>query len=77
MKKQKVRVSVKAAIQRVNRKLDEEKVHRSRSARARLDLGDFYTINTRYNVIGQKDVDLEALAREVGALKDYEEIAEG
>jgi len=72
----KLPVSVKAAIQRINRRLrsDDQQVRTARSERLRLDVGWHYVIDTRRNFISEKDVDLEELGREVGALQDYETI---
>lgn len=73
---EKAPVSERAVIARINRKLaqNDEVLHKSRSERARFDLGEFYTVNTRHNVMGETHVDLAALARELGALRGWEEI---
>jgi hypothetical protein len=39
-------------------------------------LGDYFTVIRSLNGIGDKDLDLEAYGREVGALKPYECLAE-
>lgn len=63
-------------IQRINRKLkpDLEALKISRSERMRLDVGEYYVIDYRLNAIQQHNVDPEALARELGVLKDWEEV---
>jgi len=83
----KVPVSERALLQRVNRKLadDLEVIKRAKPVRAYveqgyadpypLDTGKFYRVDYRRNFMVEKDVDLEALAREIGALKAWEELA--
>jgi hypothetical protein len=76
MTRQKVPIGEKAAIQRINRRLkeDQRKVRTARGERLRQDVGWFYVLDLQRNFIVEKDVDLEALGREVGALQDYETI---
>lgn len=77
-KNQTVPVTVRALLKRVNRLL-EAKGHvlkRTRGARAEETLGAFYRIDQRRNVIVDKAVDLEALGRELEALKEYEHLAD-
>jgi hypothetical protein len=78
MAKQKAAVSLRAVIQRINRRLaaDDEVLKVARGARAQLDLGDFYILNTRGNWIDHKNVDPEALARELGVLKAWEKVVD-
>ena len=90
-KVQKVPVSVRALVQRVNRKLAEmdERLCSSRpvfdvaggdTERLRpiydSNLGRFYVVGTRVNGIMRTDVDLEVLASELGCLAAYEALAE-
>jgi len=74
----KVPVSARALIQRINRKLqaDDQILKTTRGARAKSDLGDLYVLDWRRNSVMRKDVDLEALGREVGALADFEHLIE-
>jgi len=74
MARQKVPVSVKALVQRINRRLkdDEQILKKSRGARARLDLGEWYVLNWNRNLIVDKRVDPEELARELGVLHEWE-----
>ena len=74
--KSKVPVSARALLQRINRKLapDEERVMKSRGQQALLDLGEYYIVNINRNFVTGKDVDLEKLGREVGALTEWEEL---
>lgn len=76
----KVPVSERALFARISRKLatEDEILKKTRPSRhgglthAQLDLGDYYTIATRLNVVCRKDVDLEDLGREIGVLADWE-----
>lgn len=45
---------------------------KSRSQRARLDLGDWYILDNHRNFITDHHVGLEDYARELGVLADYE-----
>jgi len=72
-----VPVSLRALIQRINRRLvqDDEMVKATRGDRWRGELGEFYRIDVNRNAIVEKDVDLEALGREMKALQRYERLA--
>ncbi len=74
MVKQKVPVSRRALVQRINRALagEEECLRTARGGRARQDLGDFYVVNYNRNFVVRKDVDPEDLARELKVLADHE-----
>ena len=77
-KPQKLKVSERALFARINRKIDADELILRRcrpTMRDHHELGDYYTVNWRINGIWEKDIDLEAYGREVGALKDYEELA--
>jgi hypothetical protein len=76
MSSRRVGVTVKALLQRVNRRLrkTDQKVCRARSERVRLGLGAFYAVDEKRALILGKDVNLEQLARELGALKPHEEL---
>jgi len=83
MKKvRKVPVSERAVIQRINRKFRSEdgaparELKKTRGTRAKLDLGDFYILNTKHNSIDEDHVDPEALGRELEVLSDSEECFE-
>ena len=75
-KQQKVPVTNRAVIQRINRRLkaDDEVLKKARGAAAQGSLGDYYIVNVRYNAIGAggTNVDPEKYARELGVLADYE-----
>lgn len=70
-------VSARALVARINRKLRPEgySLQRSRGAQAYIDVGAYYTVNTQLNAVAQRDVDIEALAHELGALKRWERLA--
>jgi hypothetical protein len=71
-----VPVTARALIQRINRALkkDDQVLRQARGERARLDLGDYYVVNTRRNFIDAQHVNVEALARELDVLKPYEHV---
>jgi hypothetical protein len=77
MTKQKVPVSMRAIIQRINRKLavDDEVLKTTRGERAKFDLGSHFILDWRRNFIVAKYVDPEAYAREIGVLAEWEEVA--
>lgn len=84
MKKKIMRVPVteRAVMQRINRKFRTEdgaparELKKTRGARAKLDLGDFYVLDTERNFIDEHHVDPEALGRELGVLSESEEYCE-
>jgi len=51
-------------------------LHKTKGARALLDLGDFYVRNWRTPNITSHHVDPEALGRELGVLADHEKVVE-
>lgn len=71
-----VPVTMRALVQRINRKLkeDDRVLKASRGERARLDLGDFYVLDVSINGIAEKQVDPEDLGRELGVLQPYERV---
>lgn len=73
-KGEKVQVSERALMQRINRVLakDGERLHKRRGAGHHQDTGDFYIIDIRRNFLAQKDVDIETLGRKKGVLADWE-----
>jgi len=70
-------VTKRALFQRINRALqkDGEQLKTSRGMQAYLDVGTYYAIDISRNFISRKEVDLEALGRELGVLKPYEIVA--
>lgn len=78
-KPEKLKVSERALFARINRKIyADDLVLRSCPATRRdhQNLGDYYLVNWRSNGVAGKYIDLEDYGREVGALRDYEELAE-
>ena len=79
----KAKVTRRALIQRMNRKLEPQdlKICVSRGARMVQDYGEFHMINRSQDAIAGRHLpDLDALeeyARELGVLAKYEEIADG
>ncbi len=77
-KSDRVPVTMKALVQRINRKLADsnEALRKTRGARALIDLGDWYVLDTNRNLILHKNVDPEVLGRELGVLHPWEVSAE-
>ena len=73
----KVPVTMRALEARIRRKLakDGETLRITRGAKARLGLGYAYIVDN-YNRIVNHDFDIAELAREMGCLNEYEEVAE-
>ena len=71
----KIPVSRRALIRRINRRLRKDaltlKISRPNS-RSRAELGEFYHVDDRNHVTGPEVSDLEAYARAIGALQDFE-----
>jgi len=74
----KLKVTSRALIQRINRKLkpDNEKLCMARTVQTQMDVGKYYVIGGQHRGVTRVRVDLEALGRELGALADHEEMAE-
>jgi len=77
----KVPVSERALIARINRRLrkDGEELRKTRSFRARLDLGYYYIIDISRSFVVEKGFypcDLVDMARELGVLKPYEVVVD-
>jgi hypothetical protein len=77
-KAMKAPVSVRAVVQRINRKLahNDEKLRVTRGRQMQMECGDYHIINFSMNAVVNKDVDPEALGRELGVLKDWETVTE-
>lgn len=87
-KQGKVPVTMRALIQRINRKLAKERdgwgTHGGghgdkllacrEMSRAYHDLGSYYTVDVGRNQIAATHVDPEELARELGVLKEWEKV---
>ena len=74
-----VPVTERALVQRINRALRRkgQMLRQSRGERARTDLGDYYVIDLERNVLLLSRVNLEELARELGALQPWERVVDG
>jgi hypothetical protein len=83
-KRASVPVTMRAVMQRLNRKLakDGEKMVKARGKRAIVDLGEFYVLRDSYVggssliSVAHKNVDFESWARESGVLEDWERIVD-
>jgi hypothetical protein len=77
-KREKIGVTMRAVIQRINRKLapDDEVLRAARSERMRMEYGDYYVIGTRVGGVNEKNIDPETMARELGVLHPWEEVWE-
>jgi hypothetical protein len=77
-KPRKVDVTMRSVIQRINRKLaaDNEVLRVAKGERVRLQVGHYFVLDLEIGGILHQDVDPEALARELGVLRDYEEVVE-
>ena len=82
-KRDTVPVTMRAVIQRINRRLKREHDHgernweflkATRGDRWRSELGDYYLVNVDRNAIVDKQVDPEEFARELGVLAPYERV---
>jgi hypothetical protein len=69
-----VPVTLRALIQRINRKLADsgQCLKAARGEKARQEVGDYYTVDVRLNFLVEKDVDPETLGRDLGVLKVWE-----
>jgi hypothetical protein len=75
---QKAPVTMRSVIARINRRLkpDLEMLKVTRGERLRQNVGDYYIIDFRMNAITHNDVDPEKMARDLGVLKEYEQVVE-
>jgi hypothetical protein len=71
-----LRLSEKALVCRINRRLapDMEQLCKARGARCELELGEYYIRDHNRNFIVAHHVDPEQLGRELGVLKHYEQV---
>lgn len=74
-----VPVSHRALWQRIDRQLRATSTRRLRRARGigRHTLGDLYMVDLEHNGVVARNVDLEALGREMGVLQAFEGLAMG
>jgi hypothetical protein len=78
-KKQRVPITERALVQRINRKLkaDGERLIKARGSQTATSFGDWYIVDEQRNVIASQRVDPETLARKIGALRPWEALNEG
>jgi hypothetical protein len=72
----KVPVSERALIQRINRKIhdDELVVRTTRGGRAEIDLGRHYVVNWRINGVHEANINLEDYGRKLEVLEPWERL---
>ncbi len=81
-KKIRVKVSKRALYQRLKRAYWKEfnwEFHKNRQSTSDpnwKDFGDFYAIDVNTSFLAEAHIDPEERARELGVLKDYEEVAD-
>jgi hypothetical protein len=77
-RREKVPVTTRAVIQRINRELkpDLQMLKITRGERWRPELGDFYVSDFNKNWIVEKHVDPETLGRELEVLESWEKVVD-
>lgn len=68
----KVEISIRAAIQRINRQLIDEKIVTARTEKARRVFGRYYVVHLERGVVTYRDIDLAEWARDCDVLKNWE-----
>jgi hypothetical protein len=76
MKETKAPVSRRALFQRVNRKLAKEglALKKTSGQRARIDLGEYFLIDTKRNTAVERHIDLAKFATKHGVLEPWERL---
>ena len=74
----KMKISERALLQRLNRKLAEEKliVKKTRGEKLVREVGDYFLLDLHRNRITEKHIDLTAMGRERGVLAAWEVVGE-
>jgi hypothetical protein len=75
----KVKISERALMGRINRKLNHEykAVRKTRpNSMERMNLGEYYLLDTYRNIVEAFNVKLDNIARDLGVMAEYEELAE-
>jgi len=76
-KRPQVPIKRRALIARINRAIaPDHQLMITRGDVAKSEMGEFWVRDNRRNYVARKDVDLEAYARELKVLQDYEKLAE-
>jgi hypothetical protein len=77
---QKVPISRRALIQRINRKLRHNgevlKIARGSRAESESDVGRYFIVNIKRNSLVNDHCDPEAVGREIGVMAEYERLVE-
>lgn len=69
----KVPVTARALLQRVNRKLaPSQQILKAAMGRERDSLGDYYVVDIKSSGVRESGVDLAALARRLGVMREWE-----
>ena len=78
MEHEKVPVTMRALVQRINRRLASESqcLKKARGKTAMTDLGAYYVLHYGNNTIVALKVNVPALAQDLGALKPWEALEE-
>lgn len=73
-----VPVTTRALVQRINRVLAKqgEVLKKARGAHAPQDLGEWFYLDTKNNVVRRKHVDVEEFGRELEVLKPFENLVD-
>jgi hypothetical protein len=74
---QKVKITERAAFQRINRTLHKqgENLRTARTQRAEAAMGRHYIVDTKRKAVTADHVDLEKLGRKLGVIQPWEEVA--
>lgn len=74
----KMKISERALLQRLNRKLASEQLilKKTRGEKLVREVGDYFLLDLHRNRIAEKDVDLAAMGRERGVLQPWEIVGE-
>ncbi len=74
----KVPVGRDALVARINRRMAEnnERLLAARSARVKMEMGDYYIVNTKHGGMTRSNLDLVDLARELRCLQPWEALVE-
>lgn len=78
-KKYTVPISERALLARINRQLvkEDQKLVKTRSEKAKVEVGDYYLLHFERDAILRMRVDLEDLGHDLGVLKRYEVLDDG
>jgi hypothetical protein len=71
----KMKVTTRALVQRINRKLanENQKLCATRGERSRAEFGDYYIVNLHSGNVTSWRINPDEMARQLGVLRPYEE----